>query len=102
MSGGFKCRYCGHTHPEYRDACLHCEAKGGLVPVAFQTSSQGTLQPRPVSDAIIERVLTTRVPGGSEVWHVIDGGGLRLDDGHRAIVRRVLEAYEKARHEGVG
>lgn len=47
----------------------------------------------PISDETIDRVLRTRVPGGSEVWHVVDGGGATINDAHRAIARRVIEAY---------
>ena len=50
-----------------------------------------------ITDDVIEKVLHARVPGGSEVWHVVDGGGMAVHKGHRAIVRRVLEAYEAAR-----
>ena len=50
-----------------------------------------------ITDDIIEKVLHARVPGGSEVWHVVDGGGMAVHKGHRAIVRKVLEAYEANR-----
>ena len=49
---------------------------------------------QPVVDAhLVERILNTRVPGGSLVWWSINGGGIGIDDGHRNVVRRVLEAY---------
>ena len=50
-----------------------------------------------ITDDILEKVLHTRAPGGSEVWHVVDGGGMAVNAGHRTVVRRVLEAYEAAR-----
>lgn len=45
------------------------------------------------TDEMIEKVLHTRVPGGSEVWHWIEGGGMRVEDAHRRIARVVVQAY---------
>lgn len=59
-------------------------------------------QPRAVAevtDELIERVLTSPVPGGSQVWWVVDGGGMAINNGHRAIARRVIEAWIAATTE---
>lgn len=46
-----------------------------------------------ITDEVIEKVLLTPVPGGSQVWWCINGGGMKIDHGHRAVVKRVLDAY---------
>lgn len=52
-----------------------------------------TLPPLPaVDDAFVEQVLSTRRPGGSQVWDVVNGGGMCIDSNHRNTARVILEA----------
>lgn len=44
------------------------------------------------SDEAVEAALRARVPGGSEVWHWINGGGMSIDDTHREVMRTILAA----------
>lgn len=46
-----------------------------------------------VTDDLVGRVLRHRVPGGSEVWHWVNGGGMAIDHWHFAAARKVIEAY---------
>lgn len=48
------------------------------------------------TDKAVEAALHARVPGGSEVWHWINGGGMQVDDTHRSVMRTILEATASA------
>jgi hypothetical protein len=45
-----------------------------------------------VDEAMVERALHARVPGGAEVWHWIDGGGFGPKEAQRNVMRAALEA----------
>lgn len=42
---------------------------------------------------IIDKVLQTTVPGGSQVWAWLDGGGNEITAVHRRIAEIVIRAY---------
>lgn len=67
---------------------------GRFAPITTPVQKVQESQTMSVTEEMVERACHARVPGGSEVWHWIHGGGMEVTDLHRSVVRTLLEALE--------